>query len=69
MYRIRMDEDRRIKLPQPICDQLGLKPGQDVEVAVTGGRDVLIIPVRHPREKRGFLEGIDTTVENDPERL
>ena len=32
----RMDDLHRVRLPQPFCDQLGLTPGDEVEVSLYG---------------------------------
>jgi hypothetical protein len=46
---------------------LDLQPGQRVQVILYQSR-IALIPVRSVREMRGFLKGIDTTVEREPDR-
>ena len=48
--------------------ELWLRPGQRVQVIQYEDR-IELIPVRPAREARGFLKGIDTTVEREPDRL
>jgi AbrB family looped-hinge helix DNA binding protein len=57
----------QIVIPKAIRAELGLRPGQKVRAIVYDGR-IELIPVRRPREMRGFLKGIDTTIERGPDR-
>ncbi|MEK6776569.1 MAG: AbrB family transcriptional regulator [bacterium] len=47
---------------------LGLKAGQKIQVLLYEGR-IELIPVVSLKKARGFLKGIDTTVEREPERV
>jgi AbrB family looped-hinge helix DNA binding protein len=58
----------QVVIPQQIREALGLKPGQKVEALQYIDR-VEFIPVRSPREMRGFLKEIDTTVRRDKDRV
>lgn len=58
----------QVVIPKVVREKLGIKPGQKVQVIPYMGR-IEMIPVRNIKESRGFLEGIDTTVERDPDRL
>lgn len=57
----------QVVIPRSVRERLGLSPGQQVQVLASDGR-VELIPLRPARELRGFLRGIDTTVERDPDR-
>jgi AbrB family looped-hinge helix DNA binding protein len=57
----------QVVIPKAIRELLGLRPGQRVQVMVYDGR-IELIPVRKPKEMRGFLKGIDTSVEREPDR-
>ena len=46
---------------------MGLKPGQKIQVIQLGNR-IELIPVVKARKLRGFLKGIDTTIERDDDR-
>ncbi len=46
---------------------LGLRPGQKVQAIPYEDR-IELIPVRRMKEMRGFLRGIDTSVEREPDR-
>lgn len=58
----------QVVIPQRIREALGLKPGQKVQVIRYEGRIELIL-VEPIKRGRGFLKGIDTEVEREPDRL
>jgi AbrB family looped-hinge helix DNA binding protein len=55
----------RVVIPSRVRSYLGITPGQKVLVLLYDNR-FEIIPVRPSRELRGFLKGIDTTIEREP---
>ena len=58
----------QVVIPQRVREALGLKPGQKVQVIPYEGR-IELIPVVAIRRARGFLKGIDTEVEREPDRV
>ena len=58
----------QVVIPKKVRDKLGIKPGQKVQVIPYMGR-IELIPIREIKESKGFLEGIDTTIEREPDRL
>jgi AbrB family looped-hinge helix DNA binding protein len=58
----------QVVIPKDIREKLGLEPGQKVEAIAYDDR-VELIPVRPIRQMRGFLKGIDTSVERDADRV
>jgi AbrB family looped-hinge helix DNA binding protein len=58
----------QVVIPKPIRDKLSLSPGQKVQAIVYGDR-IELIPIRPVKEMRGFLKGIDTTVEREADRV
>jgi AbrB family looped-hinge helix DNA binding protein len=58
----------QVVIPQGVRESLGIKPGQKLDVFEYDGRIEFVL-VRHPREMRGFLSGIDTSVDRDPDRV
>jgi AbrB family looped-hinge helix DNA binding protein len=58
----------QVVIPQKVREALGLKPGQKVQVIPYKGR-IELIPVESVRRSRGFLKGMNTDVERDPDRV
>lgn len=57
----------QVVIPKKVRDELGIKPGQKVHVIPYMGR-IELIPVLSIRESRGFLKGIDTSIDREPDR-
>jgi AbrB family looped-hinge helix DNA binding protein len=57
----------QVVIPQSIRNSLGVKPGQKIQVFLYGNR-IEMVPVQPVEQSRGFLKGIDTTVEREPDR-
>ena len=58
----------QVVIPRAVRERLSLTPGQKMQAFVYDDR-VELIPVRSAASLRGFLEGIDTTVVRDADRL
>ncbi len=58
----------QIVIPRELRENLHLKPGEKVEFLQYENR-IEMIPVRNIRKMRGFLKGIDTTVEREKDRV
>jgi AbrB family looped-hinge helix DNA binding protein len=58
----------QIVIPRKIRDSLKLKPGLKVQVLVYGNR-IELIPLKRISEMRGFLEGINTEIDREPDRI
>ncbi len=58
----------QVVIPKPIRDKLRLSPGQKIQAILYNNR-IELIPVRPIKEMRGFLKGIDTTIEREGERI
>ncbi len=57
----------QVVIPKAIRELLGLRPGQKVQAIAYEDR-IELIPVRRLKEMRGFLRGLDTTVDREPDR-
>ena len=53
-----------IVIPRAIRESLSIHPGQKIQL-VRYQNHIELIPVRSARELRGFLKGIDTTIEEE----
>ena len=58
----------QVVIPKRIRESLKLEPGQKLQAIELENR-IELIPVRPIQEMRGFLRGIDTTVERDEDRV
>jgi AbrB family looped-hinge helix DNA binding protein len=58
----------QVVIPREIRESLGLEPGQKVQAFQYLNR-VELIPVRAVREMRGFLEGMETSVPRERDRV
>jgi AbrB family looped-hinge helix DNA binding protein len=67
METITISSKFQIVIPKTIRDLLRLRPGQKIQAVAYEDR-IELIPVRRAKEMRGFLRGIDTGVERDPDR-
>jgi len=68
MTQVTLSPKYQVVIPLEIRTALRLKPGQKIQ-AIRVGRCIELIPVKPMREYRGFLKGIDTTVDREPDRL
>ena len=55
----------QIVIPRAVREALRIRPGQKVQVVQYENR-IELIPIRPTPEMRGFLKGIDTTIEREP---
>jgi AbrB family looped-hinge helix DNA binding protein len=58
----------QVVIPKAIREMLSLKPGQKIQAIVYQDR-IELIPVRPVKKMRGFIEGIDTRVEREDDRV
>lgn len=62
-----VSDEFEITIPEQLRNDLDIKPGQQIELVRSGDR-IELVPVRSIREARGFLKGISTTIEREPDR-
>lgn len=55
----------QVVIPLRVRRALGIRPGQKVQVIPYEGR-IELIPLKPIKQARGFLRGIDTSVEQEP---
>jgi AbrB family looped-hinge helix DNA binding protein len=68
MEAVRISPKFQVVIPREVREKLHLVPGQKMQVVAYGNR-IELIPERNLTEMRGFLKGIDTTVEREEDRL
>lgn len=67
METVTVSPKYQVVIPRSARKALDIKPGQKIQVVYEDR--IVLIPLRQPRELRGFLKGIDTTVERERDRL
>lgn len=68
METVTLSPKFQVVIPQSIREALQLRPGEKLRVMRYAGR-VEFIPVRPMQQMRGFLRGMDTTIEREDDRL
>ena len=57
----------QVVIPREVRERLGLAPGQKVQAIAYRGR-VELIPLRSAKSLRGFVRGIETALDREPDR-
>ena len=57
----------QIVIPRKVREVLGIQIGHKIQVIAYENR-IELVPVRPAKEARGFLRGIDTHIEREPDR-
>ena len=68
MNTVIISPEFQVVIPQAIRESLQLKPGQKIQ-AIQFENRIELIPVVPMKSMRGFLKGIDTTIEREKDRL
>jgi AbrB family looped-hinge helix DNA binding protein len=58
----------QVVIPKEMRESLKLAPGQKIQALLYENR-IELIPVRPIKKMRGFLKGIDTTIDRETDRL
>jgi len=68
MEAVKISPKYQVVIPKKIRESLGLAPGQKVQMVAYGDR-IEMIPVKRISDMKGFLKGIETTVEREADRV
>ena len=68
MGTVKISPKYQVVIPREVREALQLKPGQRVQVMAYGNR-IEMIPEKSIPEMRGFLKGIKTHFEREPDRI
>jgi AbrB family looped-hinge helix DNA binding protein len=68
MEAVKISPKFQVVIPKRLREALKLSPGQKLQVVVYGNR-IEMIPLRKISEMKGFLRGIDTAVDREPDRV
>jgi AbrB family looped-hinge helix DNA binding protein len=58
----------QIVIPKEVRESMGIVAGQKVQIMSYQGR-IEVIPIKPMKEMKGFLKGIDTTVDREEDRI
>lgn len=67
METVTVSPKYQVVIPLKVRQSLGIQPGQKVRVISYENR-IELIPVKSMKEMRGFLKGLDTTIEREDDR-
>ena len=68
MEAVTVSKKFHIVIPRKVRESMGIRPGQKIQLVEFNGH-LHLVPIRPMKEMRGFLKGIDTTVERDKDRI
>lgn len=67
MSTVKVSPKFQVVIPKEVRESLGIRAGQRVQVVAYEDR-VEFIPLKPMKQMRGFLKGIETTIERDEDR-
>ena len=68
MTTVTVSPKYQIVIPKEIRESMGIFSGQKIQIMSYQGR-IELIPLRPMKEMKGFLEGIDTSVVREEDRI
>ena len=58
----------QVVIPKDVRESMGLVPGQKIQILRYRNR-IELIPIKPMKQMKGFLEGLDTEIQRDEDRL
>jgi AbrB family looped-hinge helix DNA binding protein len=68
MEAVKISPKYQVVIPKKLRESLKLTPGQQVQMVAYGDR-IEMIPVKKISQMKGFLKGIDTTIDRERDRV
>jgi AbrB family looped-hinge helix DNA binding protein len=68
MEAVKISPKYQVVIPKKLRNALNLVPGQQVQMIAYNDR-IEMIPVQKISEMKGFLRGINTTIERETDRI
>jgi len=67
METVTISRKFQVVIPRAVRESLGIKSGQKVQVILYNNR-IELVPLKPIKKTRGFLKGIDTSVQREADR-
>ena len=67
MATVTVSPKYQVVIPSQVRKVLGLVPGHKIQVLLYNNR-IEMIPIKPAKEARGFLKGIDTSIDREVDR-
>lgn len=67
MSTVTISSKYQVVIPKDVRERLRIRPGQKVEAFAIAGR-IELVPIRPLSEMRGYLKGMDSSFEREPDR-
>ena len=68
MTSVTVSPKYQVVIPKEVRESMGIVSGQKIQMLTYSNR-IELIPIKPMEELRGFLKGIDTSVERETDRL
>jgi AbrB family looped-hinge helix DNA binding protein len=68
MKTVTVSPKYQVVIPRDVRETLSIKPGEKMQIINYANR-IELVPVRKVKSMRGFLKGIDTTVNREKDRV
>lgn len=68
MITVTVSPKYQVVIPKVVRESMGIVSGQKIQVLTYQNR-IELIPIQPMKKMKGFLKGLDTTVERDQDRL
>ena len=68
MTSVTVSPKYQVVIPKRVRESMGIVSGQKIQMLTYSNR-IELIPIKPMEELRGFLKGIDTSVERETDRL
>jgi AbrB family looped-hinge helix DNA binding protein len=68
MATVTVSPKYQVVIPSQVRKVLGVEPGHKIQVLLYDNR-IEMIPIKPVKEARGFLRGIDTSIDREADRV
>jgi AbrB family looped-hinge helix DNA binding protein len=68
MKSVTISPKYQVVIPREVRESMEIKPGSKVQILLYENR-IELIPMKNMRRMRGFLKGMDSTVERERDRV